>query len=109
MWQSFVNWIGNIFQSIWNWIVDFLYYSVGWAFQYVWNFIVEKANGLLSSLASLIPSFGFDFSFVTSEMWVLINEWIPVAYGFSCLGIYVGIALTVYAINWALGVIPTVS
>lgn len=109
MLQAFANWFAGVIQTIWGWIVDFFYFTVGWAFQYVWNFIVDKALAVIQPISSLIPSFDFDFTFVTGPMWVLLNEWVPVTYAFTCFGIYVGIAVVVYAVNWALGLIPTVS
>ena len=81
------------------------------AILWAWTWICEAIHSLTAPLVQSlnVPSFDFDFSFITSSMWGMINEWVPVTYVFVLTGIYVGLAVSVYTVNWILGLIPTVS
>ena len=109
MWQTIIDWCANAIETLAGWFLDFLYYAGGWIFVEIWNDLTGQHSTLLQRLSGIVPTFDFDFSFITGPMWVLVNEWIPVSYCFSCLGIYVSIAVAVYTVNWILGAIPTVS
>jgi len=71
--------------------------------------LVALFDAAFVPIVQLLPQWSFDTAFIASGWIGILNEWFPLTYAISCVGIWIGLALAVYITNWILGVIPTVS
>ena len=94
----------------------FFDYFFGWSksiYKWVVGFIIDYATSLLPSSSSIdgsLPDSAFDFSSLLSGSGLsYLDLFFPVDYAISCFIAYVVIAVTVFTVNWILGLVPTVS
>lgn len=84
---------------------------------YATKFIIQWVVGLISkfvdwtSITDSVPNVGhINFTdIITPDVYALICDWFPCSWAISCFVTYVLCAITVYGVNWILGLIPTTS
>lgn len=91
------------------WLITYITRGIQFVVQWIWDtflsqlpFIEDISNSLPSS--DLLAGGSF-----TVEMISFLNYWFPLEYAVLCFSLWCSIAVVVYAINWVLGFIPTLS
>lgn len=76
-----------------------------WLVESIGSLFVSAIDGLLGS----VPGFDFSTSFVSAGFFGLLDQWFPVDYAVGCVTLWLVLAVSVYVINWVLGLFPTIS
>ena len=78
-------------------------------FVWILESVGSLITGAIDSCLSSVPGFSFNTSFISSGVFGLVDQWFPIDYAIGCAVIWVGLAVSIYVINWVLGLFPTVS
>ena len=71
--------------------------------------LVSLFDAVFTPIVQQLPQWTFDTAFIASGWMGILKEWFPLEYALWCVVTWVMLAISIYVINWLLGVIPTVS
>lgn len=77
-------------------------------FDFIMKWAFEISDAALMPVALALPELDYDVSFL-ARFTALANQWVALDYGLILFLCWCGFCLSLAAINWLLGLIPTIN